>query len=93
MSQLSELDLGACFGDDRLDEPMTQEQFLQQTPARCALGVNTWGRTGQGLDPHVLDGLALVCPSDRDRSQSISWGWDDSTAGSVFNPLSIRRGC
>ena len=37
MSQMSQLDLGACFGDgDRLDEPMTQEQFLQQTPARCA---------------------------------------------------------
>ncbi len=35
-SQMSQLDLGACFGEaDRLDEPMTQEQFLQQTPARC----------------------------------------------------------
>ena len=34
MSQMAELDLGACFGEDRLDEPMTQEQFLQQMPAR-----------------------------------------------------------
>ncbi len=34
---MSQLDLGACFGEaDRLDEPMTQEQFLQQTPARYA---------------------------------------------------------
>ena len=34
VSRMEELDLGGCFGEDRLDEPMTQEQFLQQTPAR-----------------------------------------------------------
>ncbi len=35
ISQMQQLDLGACFGQERLDEPMTQEQFLAQTPARC----------------------------------------------------------
>ena len=33
---MEQLDLSACFGEERLDEPMTQEQFLQQTPARWA---------------------------------------------------------
>ena len=36
VSQMNQLDLGACFGQERLDEPMTQEQFLAQTPARFA---------------------------------------------------------
>lgn len=34
---LEELDLSACLGQEGVDEPMTQEQFLAQTPARCRM--------------------------------------------------------
>ena len=34
LTQLELRDWGDCFKEERLDEPMTQEQFLAQQPAR-----------------------------------------------------------
>lgn len=34
---LEELDLSACLGQENVDEPMTQDQFLAQNPARCGM--------------------------------------------------------
>ena len=43
LSALNKLDLAACLGQEGVDEPMTQEQFLAQTPARCVILVGNPG--------------------------------------------------
>ena len=69
---MSQLDLGACFGEaDRLDEPMTREQFLQQTPARCA-DVPPVGHSVDGVDPLVCH-TALVSHHEDQTHEHTAW--------------------
>ena len=41
MSAVEQLDLGVCLAQEGTDQPMTQDEFLAQTPARCGAARRT----------------------------------------------------